>query len=241
MFLKFENDLDNLVGGSSSEGDNSANGRIPMTIAPGEEKLISPYAVHFSQGDCHRHFKKYRDPEEARANPPNILVRCDEDWHFLCDHYMSRAFQEQSRRNKAAKQNQPYNYRNGLKSFLQHDKTSLLSKEGSRLTVWSCSGKHTFNLGESNAGTLVPAYSRSDVGNEDFGNYLLQTQRQHWKGVRRNKVILDALFMKRREMFSRRISSDDVSDVAFCVGKSYPDVFSTSVDVCVHRESPQFL
>ncbi|KAA0058928.1 CACTA en-spm transposon protein [Cucumis melo var. makuwa] len=23
------------------------------------------------QGDCHRHFKKYNDPEEARANPPN--------------------------------------------------------------------------------------------------------------------------------------------------------------------------
>ncbi|KAA0038746.1 CACTA en-spm transposon protein [Cucumis melo var. makuwa] len=42
---------------------------------------------------CHRHFKKYSDPEEARANPPNALVGRDEDCHFLCDHYISRAFQ----------------------------------------------------------------------------------------------------------------------------------------------------
>uniref|UniRef100_A0A9I9E3A8 CACTA en-spm transposon protein n=1 Tax=Cucumis melo TaxID=3656 RepID=A0A9I9E3A8_CUCME len=31
------------------------------------------------QADCHRHFKKYNDPEEARANPPNILVGRHED------------------------------------------------------------------------------------------------------------------------------------------------------------------
>uniref|UniRef100_A0A9I9E997 CACTA en-spm transposon protein n=1 Tax=Cucumis melo TaxID=3656 RepID=A0A9I9E997_CUCME len=36
------------------------------------------------RADCHRHFKKYSDPEEARANPPNALVGRDEDWHFLC-------------------------------------------------------------------------------------------------------------------------------------------------------------
>ncbi|KAA0048673.1 CACTA en-spm transposon protein [Cucumis melo var. makuwa] len=62
------------------------------------------------RADCHRHFKKYSDPEEARANPPNALVGRDEDWHFLCDHYISRAFQEQSRTNKAARQKQPYNH-----------------------------------------------------------------------------------------------------------------------------------
>ncbi|TYK28983.1 CACTA en-spm transposon protein [Cucumis melo var. makuwa] len=59
------------------------------------------------------------DPEEARANPLNILVGRDEDWHFLYDHYMSRAFQEQSWTNKAAGQKQPYNHSSGLKSFLQ--------------------------------------------------------------------------------------------------------------------------
>ncbi|KAA0067413.1 putative transposase [Cucumis melo var. makuwa] len=31
------------------------------------------------RADCHRHFKKYSDPEEARANPPNALVGRDED------------------------------------------------------------------------------------------------------------------------------------------------------------------
>ncbi|KAA0037900.1 CACTA en-spm transposon protein [Cucumis melo var. makuwa] len=209
MFLQFEDDLDNnIAGGSSSVGDNTAesssqqatptprrraqsrllelerhvaiNGRIPMTIAPGVEKPISPHVVRFSQAidvcvrktfpvrclkwadvgreyievvkgdlqrlfvldfndqtmnrfvehqmlttfkefqaDCHRHFKKYSDPEEARANPPNALVGRDEDWHFLCDHYISRAFQEQSRTNKAARQKQPYNHSSGSKSFLQ--------------------------------------------------------------------------------------------------------------------------
>ncbi|KAA0053399.1 CACTA en-spm transposon protein [Cucumis melo var. makuwa] len=42
------------------------------------------------------HFKKYSDVEEARVNPLNLLVGRDENWHFLCDHYMSRAFQSQS-------------------------------------------------------------------------------------------------------------------------------------------------
>uniref|UniRef100_A0A9I9E3P1 CACTA en-spm transposon protein n=1 Tax=Cucumis melo TaxID=3656 RepID=A0A9I9E3P1_CUCME len=158
MFLQFEDDLDNnIVGGSSSVGDNTEsssqqatptprrraqsrllelerhvaiNGRIPMTIALGAEKPISPHAVRFSQAigrlfvldfndqamnrfvehqmlttfkefraDCSRYFKKYSDPEEARANPPNAL--------------------EQSRTNKAARQKQPYNHSSGSKLFLQ--------------------------------------------------------------------------------------------------------------------------
>ncbi|KAA0065572.1 uncharacterized protein E6C27_scaffold90G00100 [Cucumis melo var. makuwa] len=45
------------------------------------------------RADCHRHFKKYNDPKEARANPPNALVGRHEDWHFLCDNYIRRAFQ----------------------------------------------------------------------------------------------------------------------------------------------------
>ncbi|TYK17802.1 CACTA en-spm transposon protein [Cucumis melo var. makuwa] len=140
MFLQFEDDLDNIAGGSSSVGDNTAgsssqqttptprrraqsrllelerhvaiNEHIPMTITPRAEKPISPYVVRFSQAicvcrlfvldfndqamngfvehqmlttfkefraDCHKHFKKYSDPEEARANPPNALVGRDED------------------------------------------------------------------------------------------------------------------------------------------------------------------
>ncbi|TYK18361.1 CACTA en-spm transposon protein [Cucumis melo var. makuwa] len=83
MFLQFEDDLYNIAGGSSSVGDNTRsssqqttptprrraqsrllelerhvaiNGRIPMTIAPGAEKPISPHAVRFSQmiGVCVR-------------------------------------------------------------------------------------------------------------------------------------------------------------------------------------------
>ncbi|KAA0055056.1 CACTA en-spm transposon protein [Cucumis melo var. makuwa] len=42
------------------------------------------------RGDCHRHFKKYSDPDE-----------------------------EQSRTNMAARQKQPYNHSTGSKSFLQ--------------------------------------------------------------------------------------------------------------------------
>ncbi|KAA0063396.1 CACTA en-spm transposon protein [Cucumis melo var. makuwa] len=168
MFLQFEDDLDNIAGGSSSVGDNTGsssqqttptprrraqsrllelerhvaiNGRIPMMIAPRAEKPISPQVVRFSQAigvcvrktfpvrclkwadvgreyievvkgdlqmlttfkefraDCHRHFKKYSDLEEARANPPNAL--------------------EQSRTNKAARQKQSYNHSSGSKSFLQ--------------------------------------------------------------------------------------------------------------------------
>uniref|UniRef100_A0A9I9E8D7 CACTA en-spm transposon protein n=1 Tax=Cucumis melo TaxID=3656 RepID=A0A9I9E8D7_CUCME len=49
--------------------------------------------------DCHRQFKKYNDPEKARANPSNVL--------------------EQSRTNKAARQKQPYNHSSESKSFLQ--------------------------------------------------------------------------------------------------------------------------
>uniref|UniRef100_A0A9I9EJ70 CACTA en-spm transposon protein n=1 Tax=Cucumis melo TaxID=3656 RepID=A0A9I9EJ70_CUCME len=83
MFLQFEDDLDNIAGGSSFMGDNTGsfsqqttptprrraqsrllelerhiaiNGRIPMTIASGAEKLISPHAVRFNQaiGVCVR-------------------------------------------------------------------------------------------------------------------------------------------------------------------------------------------
>ncbi|TYK20435.1 CACTA en-spm transposon protein [Cucumis melo var. makuwa] len=45
------------------------------------------------QGDYHRHFKEYSDPVEAHANQQHLLVKRDEDRHFLCDHHMSRAFQ----------------------------------------------------------------------------------------------------------------------------------------------------
>ncbi|TYK05495.1 CACTA en-spm transposon protein [Cucumis melo var. makuwa] len=45
--------------------------------------------------DYHRQFKKYSDLKVARTNPSHLFVGRDEDWHFLCDHYMSRRFQHQ--------------------------------------------------------------------------------------------------------------------------------------------------
>ncbi|KAA0054221.1 CACTA en-spm transposon protein [Cucumis melo var. makuwa] len=62
------------------------------------------------QADCHRHFKKYNDPEEARANPPNAL--------------------EQSRTNKAARQKQPYNHSSESKSFLQRQPQRMRIRSG---------------------------------------------------------------------------------------------------------------
>ena len=44
-------------------------------------------------GDFHKHFTKYKEPEKARANPLHVLVERMEDGYFICDHYISRAFQ----------------------------------------------------------------------------------------------------------------------------------------------------
>ncbi|KAA0067969.1 CACTA en-spm transposon protein [Cucumis melo var. makuwa] len=207
MFLQFEDDLDNIAGGSSSVGDNTGsssqqttptprrraqsrllelerhvaiNGCISMTIAPGAEKPISPHAVRFSQAigmcmlttfkefqaDCHRHFKKYSDPEEARANPPNALVGRDGDWYFLCDHYISRAFQEQSQTNKAAKKKQPYNHSSGSKSFLQRQ-YELAKRKGEPVDR-----VELFRETHVRAGTFV-----SQVA-EDANNQMLELQSQ---------------------------------------------------------------
>ncbi|KAA0060834.1 CACTA en-spm transposon protein [Cucumis melo var. makuwa] len=108
----------------------AANGRIPMSIAPGAENPILPHVVRFNQVIdvcvqktfpvcCLKHFKKYSYLDEARANTPDILVGRNEDFHYLCDHYMSCAFQEQSQTNKATREKQPYNHSSGSKLFLQ--------------------------------------------------------------------------------------------------------------------------
>ncbi|TYK01073.1 CACTA en-spm transposon protein [Cucumis melo var. makuwa] len=79
------------------------------------------------RANCHKHFKKYSDPKEARANPPNALVA------ISAVH---------------SRQKQPYNHSSGSKSFLQRQYELLREKE-SRSIVWSCSGKDTFGLGRS--------------------------------------------------------------------------------------------
>ncbi|KAA0048153.1 reverse transcriptase [Cucumis melo var. makuwa] len=208
------------------------NGRIPMTIALGVEKPISPHVVCFSQAigvfvrktfpvrclkwadvgreyievvkgdlqrvfvldfndqamnrfvehqtittfkefraDCHRHFKKYSDPEEARANPPNALVGRDEDLHFLCDYYISHAFQDQSRTNKAIRQKQPYNHSSGSKSFLQRQ-YELTERRGQPIDR-----VELFRETHIRAGTFVSQAA------EDAHNQMLELQSQPTPGV----------------------------------------------------------
>ncbi|TYK27699.1 CACTA en-spm transposon protein [Cucumis melo var. makuwa] len=118
------------------------------------------------RADYHRHFKKYSDPKKARANPPNALVGRDEDWHFLCDHYISRAFQEQSWMNKAARQKQPYNHSSGSKSFLQRQYELAERKRESVDRV------ELFRETHVRAGTFVSQAA------EDAHNQMLELQSQ---------------------------------------------------------------
>ncbi|KAA0041466.1 CACTA en-spm transposon protein [Cucumis melo var. makuwa] len=110
MFLDFEDDLDNFVGGSSSVDDNVGSSS-QLLATPTSRRPF--FVLDFNDQAMNS------GPEEARANPPNVLVRCHEYWHFLYNHYMSRAFQKQSWTNKAARQKQPYNHSSGSKLFLQ--------------------------------------------------------------------------------------------------------------------------
>ncbi|KAA0045434.1 CACTA en-spm transposon protein [Cucumis melo var. makuwa] len=49
-----------------------------------EHQILSMYKEF--RGQNHRHFKKFDDPEQVRANPPPKLSNRDKDWHFLYDH-----------------------------------------------------------------------------------------------------------------------------------------------------------
>ncbi|TYK03072.1 gamma-aminobutyrate transaminase POP2 [Cucumis melo var. makuwa] len=96
MLLEFVDDLDNFAGGSSSVRDNSSTSQPFATLTTRrcmfvEHQMLSTFKEFW--GDYHRHFKKYNDPEEACVNPPHLLVGRNENLHYLCDYYMSRAFQ----------------------------------------------------------------------------------------------------------------------------------------------------
>ncbi|KAA0048642.1 CACTA en-spm transposon protein [Cucumis melo var. makuwa] len=120
MFLEFEDDLDNIAGGSSSVGDNTGSSsqqpatptprrRAHQTIGMCVRKTFSVRYLKWAdvgreyievvKGDLQRlsvlDFNGQAvnsNSEEARANPLNALVGHHEDVHFLCDYYMSRAF-----------------------------------------------------------------------------------------------------------------------------------------------------
>uniref|UniRef100_A0A9I9EBI5 CACTA en-spm transposon protein n=1 Tax=Cucumis melo TaxID=3656 RepID=A0A9I9EBI5_CUCME len=70
-------------------------GREYIEVVKGDLQRF--FVLDFNDQAMNRHFKKYNDPEEARANPRNV----------------------QSQMNKAARQKQPYNHSSESKLFLQ--------------------------------------------------------------------------------------------------------------------------
>ncbi|KAA0066947.1 CACTA en-spm transposon protein [Cucumis melo var. makuwa] len=49
-----------------------------------EHQMLSTFKEF--RNDCHRHFKKYSDPEKTRANPPHILYELVEQKRESVDH-----------------------------------------------------------------------------------------------------------------------------------------------------------
>ncbi|KAA0036196.1 CACTA en-spm transposon protein [Cucumis melo var. makuwa] len=152
LFLEFRNKLNNAEG-SSSVGDNSGDVNsfdswnrsggliLDENISRLSRALYSIKCSLLSKSsgkNCHRNFKEYNDPEQARTNLPHILVGRLEDWYFLCDHYMILTFQEQSQMNKAARQKQPYNHSSRSKSFLQqqHELTKQQGQPVDRMELF---------------------------------------------------------------------------------------------------------
>ncbi|KAA0026297.1 serine/threonine-protein kinase [Cucumis melo var. makuwa] len=83
MFLEFTEELDNLAGESSLVGGNSdtcyhlrlqLNDQAMNRFI--EHKMVNTFKEF--QGGCHRHFKKYSDPEETCANPSYLSPELDE-------------------------------------------------------------------------------------------------------------------------------------------------------------------
>uniref|UniRef100_A0A9I9E8B2 CACTA en-spm transposon protein n=1 Tax=Cucumis melo TaxID=3656 RepID=A0A9I9E8B2_CUCME len=169
------------------------NRQIMMTIAPSEEKPISPHAVRFSyacwvdvgreylevvKGSLHRffvfdfndqainrfvehhtltifkeflnyyhrHFRKYSNLDEARANPP----------HLLSNHG----------RTKLIDRKQPYNHSSGYKSFLQrqHELSEQRRESVDRVELFRNSHLRqdivSKFVAEKNTRTSVPTYPR---------------------------------------------------------------------------------
>ncbi|KAA0062847.1 gamma-aminobutyrate transaminase POP2 [Cucumis melo var. makuwa] len=107
MFLEFAEELDNPAEGLSLVGDNSGTSQPSATLTSRRRKeyievvkgnLQRFFVLDFKdqemnrfvehqilstfqefQDDCHKHLKKYNDPEEAHANLPHLLVRRDKD------------------------------------------------------------------------------------------------------------------------------------------------------------------
>ncbi|TYK31695.1 CACTA en-spm transposon protein [Cucumis melo var. makuwa] len=203
MFLQFEDDLDNIAGGSSSVGDNTAgsssqqttptprrrmqsrllelerhvaiNGRIPMTIAPGAEKPISPHTVLFSQaiGVCVRKTFLVRCLKWADVGREYIeVVKGDLQRLFVLD------FNDQTMNNdpEEARANPP----NALVGrdedwhFLGDHYISRLFQEQSR-TNKAARQKQPYN---HSSGSKLFLQRQYEIATEDAHNQMLELQSQ---------------------------------------------------------------
>uniref|UniRef100_A0A9I9EGG5 CACTA en-spm transposon protein n=1 Tax=Cucumis melo TaxID=3656 RepID=A0A9I9EGG5_CUCME len=204
------------------------------------------------RADCHKHFKKYSDPEEARANPPNAL--------------------EQSRTNKAARQKQPYNHSSGSKSFLQRqhelaerrgqpvDRVELFRETHVRAgTFVSQAAEDAHNQMLELQSQPIPEGSQP-LSEDEICDQVLGRRPGYSKGLgwgpkpkarrtasasssstscsqrslRREKNVgkgfPDAALVRRRESLSRRISPDVLPDAVLYVGISFSDVLCIFAD-----------
>ncbi|TYK11183.1 CACTA en-spm transposon protein [Cucumis melo var. makuwa] len=128
MFLEFEDDLDNIAGGSSSLGDNTgSSSQQPATPTPrrhAQSRLLELERHVAAIGVCVRKTfpicclkwadvgREYIEVVKGNLQRLGVLDFNDQAMN-------SCAFQEQSQTNKAARQKQPYNHNSGSKSFLQ--------------------------------------------------------------------------------------------------------------------------
>ncbi|KAA0049800.1 hypothetical protein E5676_scaffold142G00360 [Cucumis melo var. makuwa] len=70
MFLKFEENLDNLAKASSLIDDNLGNERIQIMITPGAEKPIFPHAIRFSQAIGNQMLELQSQPTQEGSTQP---------------------------------------------------------------------------------------------------------------------------------------------------------------------------
>ncbi|KAA0039106.1 CACTA en-spm transposon protein [Cucumis melo var. makuwa] len=189
MLLEFADDLDNLVGGSSSVGDNlgsssrpyatptltprrrtqsqlleleryvAANGCISMTIALTRRSLF-PHTAFASA-------REYFEVVKGDLHSLFVLDFNDQAMNKFVEHQILSTFKEF--RDDCHRSNHGRTRlldRSSLtiivegQSRFYNDNTSSLSKEGSWSTMWSCFDKHMFQSKQSNARTLIPAYLR---------------------------------------------------------------------------------
>ncbi|TYK18447.1 CACTA en-spm transposon protein [Cucumis melo var. makuwa] len=169
MFLGSEEDLDNIVGGSSSVGDNTElhvaiNGRIPMTIAPEAEKPISPHAVRSLQpGDRRLHAKdisvrclKCLPPLKSSGPTVTYISKSIATWRRLMQthqtHWLDVMRIDTSSATTISVVHSRSNHRRTRlldrssltivvagSSYFYNDSTSSLREKGSRPIGWSCS------------------------------------------------------------------------------------------------------